>query len=285
VDTLNWPLESAQKTLSSQLQWSHAETNLCLDFHGDPICAKLVVFSDGNHHMALQQSAQAFLKLQPDVDDIFYATTPPGVLVEALQNNGLILGNLTLSTKPHVFIGPENILNNLVEQEYCTHYSKFIKSKGNVLLVLKNNPLNIKSIDDLLREDVCLFLSNPQTEKASYQIYHEFLINTGLTQDKLDSIRMYYGRKIHHREAPQALVDGNANVAVVYYHLALRYCRIFPELFDIVELLPLASDTNPVTEYAIGLVGDGGEFGEKFVAFMLGEDVRGIYQQHGLQTI
>jgi hypothetical protein len=285
VKILDWPLECAQTTLSSQQQWSHSGSNLCLDFHGDPMQAKLVVYSDGNHHMALLQSVQEFLKLYPEVDDIFYATTPPGVLVKALQDNGLILGNLKISTMPNVFIGPENILRELVEQKYCEHYTKFIQSQGNVALVHKGNPLNIQTSQDLFNDDVRLFLSNPQTEKASYQVYHEYLINSGLTQQQLDSIDTYFGRKIHHREAPQALVDGHANVAIVYYHLALRYTRIFPELFDIVELMPLGNESNPVTEYAIGLVGDGLEFGEMFVKFMHSKTVTDIYQQHGLQEL
>jgi len=282
---LDWPLECAQTTLSSQQQWFHSGSNLCLDFHGDPLQAKLIVYSDGNHHMALLQSVQEFLKLYPEVEDIFYATTPPGVLVKALHDGGLILGNLKISTIPNVFIGPENILHDLVEQKYCEQYHKFIRSRGNVALVAKGNPLNIKTSQDLLNEGVRLFLSNPQTEKASYQVYHEFLVSSGLTQQQIDSINTYFGRKIHHREAPQALLNGNANVAIVYYHLALRYSRIFQELFDIVELVPLDNDVNPITEYAIGLVGNGGDFGEMFVTFMQSETVKDIYQQHGLKAI
>ena len=32
----------------------------------------------------------------------------------------------------------------------------------------------------------------------------------------------------HHREAPQALADGEADVAMVCYHLALRFVRVYP---------------------------------------------------------
>ena len=37
-------------------QWYQPLSNRVLDFHGDPIKANLVVFSDGNHHMALLHS-------------------------------------------------------------------------------------------------------------------------------------------------------------------------------------------------------------------------------------
>jgi len=285
MKTLDWPIENAHLAPVAKQSWSHAGSNICLDFHGDPVNAKLVVYSDGNHHMALQQSVQEFLVKYPDAQDIFYATTPPGVLVNALQNNGLLLGNLTLSVQPNIFIGPEFILDKLIELQYCEYYTRFIKSQGNVALVLKGNPLNIKTTSDLINDDVCLFLSNPETEKASYQVYFEFLLNSGLTDDDIENIKIHYGQKIHHREAPQALYSGEANVAIVYYHLALRYCRIFPDVFDIVELLPLNSDINPVTEYAITILNNAGLFGQSFSQFMLSEQVSSIYQQHGLQKL
>jgi hypothetical protein len=36
-----------------------------------------------------------------------------------------------------------------------------------------------------------------------------------------------WGQRIHHREAPEALADGQADAAIVYFHLALRYTGIF----------------------------------------------------------
>jgi len=38
----------------------------------------LVVFSDGNHHMALGECVARFLAAYPDAGDVFYTTTPPG---------------------------------------------------------------------------------------------------------------------------------------------------------------------------------------------------------------
>jgi hypothetical protein len=80
-----WPDEGifSQGTLET---WSQPESNLVLDFHGDPLNADLVVFSDGNHHMALEPSLQAFKEIHPQVGEIFYATTPPGPILNLLQN-------------------------------------------------------------------------------------------------------------------------------------------------------------------------------------------------------
>ena len=40
-------------------------------------------------------------------------------------------------------------------------------------------------------------------------------------ESKEGSGPIVFGERIHHREAPQALADGKADVAMVYYHLAL----------------------------------------------------------------
>jgi len=295
-DYLNWPLEATCPSEPDQ-SWAQPLSNICLDFHGDPIMAGIAVFSDGNHHMALEASLQKFRELHPGVVDIFYATTPPSVIVNLLTHGQLVLGNLTLSRQPNVFISPIGIMDKLKADGHVASHQVFMQSRGNVLLVRKGNPKNIQGIADLLRDDVRLFISNPVTEKASYVVYEQTL--RGLAQEQnLDpqavndclsdsSGRLVYGQRIHHREAPQCLFEDKADVAIIYYHLALRYTRIFPEIFDLV-LLPGLKDNAPcknniTTGYHIGLVGDGGKWGKKFLEFMFSDTVTQLYAEHGLK--
>ena len=296
TNTLEWPLEASCDT-DPGLRWSQSDSNICLDFHGDPVSARLVVFSDGNHHMALEACLQEFISQNPDVDDIFYATTPPSVIVNLLKNGQLTLGNLTLSRQPDVFISPPNIMQQLHDDGLIESNQVFMRSRGNVLLVRKNNQKNIQNVADLLRDDVRLFISNPVTEKASYEVYQQTLENMtqaqGIGSEAMKSFlgapsdNIIFGERIHHREAPQCLYDGEADVAMVYYHLALRYTRIFPDLFDIVPLEgnsiePIASDNNITTDYHISLVGNGGQWGKPFLDFMLGDAATKLYAEHGL---
>jgi hypothetical protein len=272
-------------------------TNVALDFHGDPVAARLVVFSDGNHHMALEEALQTFLARNPDVVDIFYTTTPPRVPVEILQLGRMHIGNLTLSIRPQVFISPPNVLAGLAAKGLVQNQRPFMRSRGNVLLVAKGNPKRIQDLADIARDDVRLFISNPKTEAASYQVYAETLTRMarkrGLAFDFLKPDaggrggKVVYGELIHHRELPQAIADGRADVAMVYYHLALRYARIFPERFEIVfpdgDLgVEAASPENVVSRYDIALVGDGGAWGAALVDFMMGPEVTRIYERHGL---
>ena len=260
-----------------------------LDFHGDPVRARLVVFSDGNHHMALEECLRRFCEMHPEVGDVFYVTTPPSVLLNLLAVSGLDIGNLRLSVMPHVFISPPSVLNRLVAAGRMAVHRPFMRSRGNVLLVCRGNPKAIRDIGDLARADVRLFLSNPTSEAASYEVYRATLEGLARRQGvtlNIPEMRIVYGERIHHREAPQALVDGRADAALVYYHLALRYMRIFPQRFEIVALDGAPSDQafpeNVISRFHVGMIGDGGEWGGQLLAFLLGNGVTDIYRRHGL---
>lgn len=296
-DFLDWPLEAACQNPVEQ-RWTQAGSNICLDFHGDPIRAELVVYSDGNHHMALEACLQCFRQQHPDVIDIFYATTPPSVIVNLQTNGQLILGNLTISRLPHIFISPVDVMNRLQADNCVTTHKVFMQSRGNVLLVKKGNPKKIQGVADLLRDDVRLFISNPVREKASYDVYAHTLLGLA-KEEKIDvsilidllngsSSRLITGDHIHHREAPQCLFENRADIAIVYHHLALRFARIFPEHFEFIPLggtkeNPQPSTKNICTGYHIGLVEDGGKWGEAFVDFMFSNTVTKLYAEHGLQ--
>ena len=292
---LSWPEERAGAV--DDPRWTQSRSNICLDFHGDPLRAGVVVFSDGNHHMALQQCLQAFLARHVEIGDIFYATTPPGVLLQWLDAGSIVVGNLRLSLRPQLFISPPKVLERVIAAGHATAQAPFMRSRGNVLLVRKANPKHIRGVSDLARADVTVFLSNPQTETPSYQVYAEtlrrFAARQGVTLDFLNAgpdvphPRVVFGERIHHRELPQALADGRADVAPVYYHLALRYTRIFPELFKIVAIdggapEPVSCPEQVISEFHLALIGDGGLRGGALREFLLSAEAVAIYRHHGL---
>lgn len=291
---LNWPEELATGQ-GVALSKYREHQSLRLDLHGDPFNARLCVFSDGNHHMALQEALHAFSFAHPEVGEIFYTTTPPRIAVDMLRGGGLQIGNLRLPLKPHLFISPPSVLDTLVKEGLLQSYSPFMSCRGVVMLVARDNPKNITGIQDLIRPDVRLFLSNPVTEKISNQIYTESLrrlaIHKGITLDflshapgKHDPAKLLYGESIHHREAPQTILDKRADAAMVFYHLALRYQRIFPEHFDYVWPLGSLGDQALDSNYfSCGLVGNGGAWGQALMDFLMSDTVTKIYEYHGLK--
>lgn len=293
--SLNWPAETAGPVDAGGARLAAPGSNLCLDFHGDPLRARLVVVSDGNHHMALREVLAMFLEQNPAVDDVFYSTTPPGLAMEWLSAGHIDIGNLRLSVRPHAMIGPPPLLQRAVASGDLTAQQPFMCSKGTALLVIKGNPQGIFGAADLLRDGVRLFLSNPLAEKVSYGIYRSALQVLAAAEGRslefldhepgrFDPAKLCYGEAIHHREAPQALADGKADVAVVFYHLALRYQRIFPELFDFVQPAAWVQDQEAdIGRTDCGLVGDGGAWGRALLDFLATDAVTQIYRSHGLE--
>lgn len=293
---LKWPTELAWQGSEQDLHWNDGRHNCALDFHGDLQRARLVVFSDGNHHMALQECVQAFLQIHPQVDDVFYLTLPPGLYNRILLSGALRMGNLRLSMQAHVLIGPDIALQGWLDKGRLNNMRPFARSLGNVLLVRQGNPKAVQGVADLYRDDVRIFISNPETEKASYEVYRDTLLalaeTNGLDKQILERRLAHsgngtmHGQNIHHRELPQALASDQADVAPLYYHLALRYLAVFPGQFEMISLTG-AGESQSVpeqvtTEYFIGTFDGGGDYGESFVQFMQTEQAAGIYTRHGL---
>ncbi|MFN2268959.1 MAG: molybdate ABC transporter substrate-binding protein, partial [Desulfonatronovibrio sp.] len=153
------------------------------------------------------------------------------------------------------------------------------------------SPKNIKTILDLNNSEIRLFLSNPETEKSSYHSYFKTLKSLSGIDNFPDNLiksgQVVFGKNIHHREAPQAVANGSADAAVVFYHLGLRYVRIFPDIFDIIPLggsveKPEPLSGNMIGTTCIGLTQDSGDWGREFMSFIKSEKAMNIYQYHGL---
>ena len=286
-DGLSWPRETALAPVRSGVLLD-AGSNVVLDLHGDPTRARLSVLSDGNHHMALAEVMAAFVKAEPAVADVFYATTPPRILIDVLRTGRIELGNLTLSVAPHVFISPLEILAKLHGEGAVEAPDVFAASRGTAILVAKGNPRSVHAIADLVRPDVCLALSNPETEQASFAVYASAIAaacasagrSEGDVVAHLRSDRVIKSRVIHHREIPEILAAGAADASLVYRHLALRYVRAFPDLFEMVD----GSD-GPITQYAAARIKEGGGFGAAFSSFLREPAAQSIYERHGLQPV
>ena len=287
---LNWPRELARPDGRAPAELMLPESNIVLDLHGNPAEAKLHVASDGNHHMALAETVAAFLEEAPEAKDVFYMTVPPRIVLAAAEAGAVRIGNLDVPITPHVVIGPEGLLNQFVERGLLYYHAPFMQSRGNAVLVRSGNPKGIRSVADLFRPDVILALSNPVTETASFSVYEKEIgrhLGYGGVAAVLRSGRVPKSSQIHHREIPEILARGEADASIVYYHLALRYRRIFPDLFDLVPTGPMAADGHPeasnnTTAYHVGVSDNGGQFGAPFRAFLFSDAVTAIYGKHGL---
>ena len=178
---LIWPPERPRAAAPGS-EWSQARSNLCLDFHGDPANAQLVVLSDGNHHMTLAECVEVFVRRSPGLHEVFYTTTPSSVYLAWIRTGELNLGNLTLRVRPNVVIGPRDVVERLHAEGETEAPVAFARSRGNAYLVRAGNPQGIRGMADLVRPDVIPFMSNPETEAASYGVYRETMLATARIQ-------------------------------------------------------------------------------------------------------
>jgi hypothetical protein len=66
--------------------------------------------------------------------NIFYATTPPGLIFELLCNGCLKIGNFVLSAASHLFLRPLHALAGLVTEGSMVDHRPFMKNRGDFVL-------------------------------------------------------------------------------------------------------------------------------------------------------
>ena len=128
--------------------------------------------------MALVECVEAFVRRSPGLHEMFYTTTPPSVYLVWMRTGELALGNLTLRMRPNVVIGPGDVVERLHAEGETGPPVAFARSRGHAYLVRAGDLKGISGVADLLRPDVVPFMSNPDTEAASYGVYRETMLAT-----------------------------------------------------------------------------------------------------------
>jgi len=274
------------------------DSNQVLDFHGNPVNPDFCLLSDGNHHMALNEAVRAFVDSEDALRRVFYVTLPPPALLAILHAGSISLGNLQFPISANLIISPSVVLSKLQRAGACHSPQPFVEIQGYAWLLAKSNPKQFSSIDDLMRDDIRLFISNPQTEKVSYQSYYSALmkmcegkplIQSNIEQKIQAGQGVQFGECIHHREAPESIAQGTSDVTLLYHHLALRFSRIFPDRFELL-ITPELQEINKAidateNQIQIALIGDGEIWGKRAANFFLSQKVADIYRYHGLTTL
>ncbi|MEM9981719.1 MAG: substrate-binding domain-containing protein [Bacteroidota bacterium] len=261
---LKWPRDFTPKTpdlsepTSNRIYDLHAQVNDCSAFD-------LIVSTGGNYHMALTDFwYNDFLK-KNTVQNWYFSTSPP-ISPEQATNKALSFGNVALMCAPHVAIGPQDLMDELAEYNLILGTPQpLFTNRGNVLLVKKGNPKNIKGIEDLAREEVRLATPNPSTEKRSFSNYARSIYQIVLEAKGEAAAKAFFdkvfntptskwivGERIHHREVPHLLFADQADVALLFYHLARYVQQTFPDEFDIVPLGGTVAQPDPLPGNVIG---------------------------------
>jgi Bacterial extracellular solute-binding protein len=234
----------------------------------------LVIFTEGNHLMVLLGddivgAFPAWAKSQPryadlDVENIVVVTLPQPVVVQMIRTGGIALGNLTLEVSRSwgfypdiVMAGPEPLREVRKLGAIEAQARLFSRNRGPALLVRKGNPLGIHALTDIARIGARIALPNSveAAARARSRAAIEGLIGKAAS-DALFATEVpdFPGRLgIVHRDLPEMVARGYADVAFTQYHLVSYWARIFPRHF---ELVPIADAERFSVKIALARVVD-----------------------------
>jgi hypothetical protein len=217
----------------------------------------LVIFTEGNHLMALLSddivgAFPSWARSQPeyvdlDLDNIMVVTLPQPIVVNMIRTGAIALGNLTLDVSRNsgfypdiVMAGPEPLrdLRKLGAIEPQARF--FARNRGPALLVRKGNPLGIRALNDIVRTGARIALPDATEAgaRARYRVAIEGLIGTSAA-DAVFALEVphFPGRLgIVHRDLPEMVARGYADVAFTQYHLISYWARLFPNRYELVPV-------------------------------------------------
>ena len=257
---------------------------------GDSYTADLVLYLAGNQFMVMDELIGDFQKKHPGIETVYVETIPPGQILNGqLLQQGEIEGQKT-AMNPDVFasvnIGHLRKLNSegLMDQHKIYIYNKL------ELMVAEGNPKGIKGPEDLGRDDLVQSHPNPQTEGIFRFYGSEMLKDLGLYEKvtgnadcqscwAIEGKTWFTSR--HHRETPDRIEKGEADVGIVWTSEVL-HARSEGRAVEGVAI-PAPLNKQDKASYAIGIMKNGRnpDNAAVYLDYLATEDAQAIYEDYG----
>jgi extracellular solute-binding protein len=215
----------------------------------------LVIFTEGNHLMVvlgddIAGAFPAWAKAQPEyadlqLDNIVVVTLPQPVCIQMIRTEAVALGNLALDVSrgsgfyPDIFMGYPEPLRQLRRLSVIEPQARFFcKNRGVALMVGKGNPLRIHGLADVARTGARIALPDSGDVRAQCRAVAEALLAKSAADALFAAeVPSFPGRLgIMHRDLPEMVARGYADVAFTWYHLVSYWARIFPNHFALVPV-------------------------------------------------
>ena len=214
-----------------------------------------LVGPEGNHLMVLSsddivgvfpswaRSLPQYVDL--DLTNIILVTFPQPILVQMMRTGGITLGNLTLDVSrssgfyPDIFMGYPEPLRQLRRLGAIEQQARFFcKNRGVALLVRKGNPFGVHNLADVARTGARIALPDSGDVRAKCRAAADELLGKRAADALFAAeIPSFPGRLgIMHRDLPEMIARGYADVAFTWYHLVSYWARIFPNQFEFVAV-------------------------------------------------
>ncbi len=259
--------DSAQRLSIPSL--TQRDYNTVLDVHStlSAAGAELILSTNGNWHSALRRLlAEEYFPAHPTVAGSYLVTTSPPISKAQLQTGIVKVGNVVYSgAQPTVVVAPGAELNTLAASGFLTGARvNVIRTYGSVILRRRGDD-KVDTFWDLRKIKAGRFASSDPAEGSSYTTYRDSLFNIALnnprkanqtaaeTAAEAEELRatlfdeagvVTLGPPMH-RSVPHSVATGDADVGLIFLHLAVTAMRENPGVFEAVYL---ASDHVGVTD-------------------------------------
>jgi hypothetical protein len=217
---------------------------------GSPI--DLAIFTEGNHFPALLAGGaidrfRDWARTRPEhaalrLDNIVVVTLPQPMIVSMLLTGSIAFGNLTLDVSraggffPDIVMGGAEPLRALRKASIVVSEARvFARNRGPSLMVAAGNPLSVRYLADLTRDELRTVLAS-ESEPAARQGYVAALDGllgpqAGRAAIAHETVSFPGRLGIQHRDVPYALARGLADVGIIVHHLAQYYASAYADLF------------------------------------------------------
>lgn len=270
------------------LEFTVPEVDNLPDFHGDPTHPALTVLVGGNYYFAMAPLVAAFVDRHPELrDKIYYETIPPGLVARQIQNGGTItVGNMTWTVKADVYAAGLRAVKAMSEQGYIQ--GPVVPYVTNTLTIMlpKDNPAHIQTLQDLGKPGVRLVMPNPEFEGIGRQIKASLVKAGGEPLDQaVYDIKVKNGENvmthIHHRQTPMTLMNGQAAAGVTWISEAIFQEQAGNPITHVV--IPDALNTTAI--YAAGVVKDAPhpEAAQAWLDFLVSPTALAIFERYGFK--
>lgn len=252
------------------------------------LCADLVLFVAGNQFMVMEDLLTAFRQEYPEVEKIFYETLPPVLELKQILAGGAVFQEKVIGVCPDVYASVTDSAMRELEQARMISEGDYFLYLHNriVLMVPEGNPLGVKKVADLARDEVRISQPNPDYEDIAFYIMEMYRQAGGQTLVKrIMEEKRAEGTTIltivHHRETPLRIRKGTVDVGPVWA-TEVRHARNQGLAVEGVEPGEDLDQRDKINYYMCRLKGAAHpENAEKFLRFVGSPKAQGIYKRHG----
>ncbi len=254
------------------------------DLHGDVVDPQLVVFFAGNQFMVIDDLIKAFKRQYPKYQRVFVETLPPGILAEQIEQGALVIGNMRIDLHPDVYTAGKGRIAKIQKQK--NWFSDEVDYARNhlAIMVYKDNPLHINSLQDLGKPGIRVTMPNPhwegiakQIEKAYVKAGGQKLLNTIMVTKQQNGTTFL--THIHHRQSPIRIMEKKSDAGPVWYTEAYFQKMIG----NPIGMVTIPKKENVYVTYTAASLkrAPHPEAARDFLTFLHGNEAQKIYQKYG----